>query len=179
MKKMIMSAALIASFSLVSVAFAQSTVTGTLSSGGTSTTTSGGNTVTGTVGSGNALTGTVTSTSTTSTGGGGGGGGGGNGPIVGGGGGGGPDTTVICPNLPNSLFTLPAGYEIVNGVCDPVGTVVTTPGVPNTGGTGTTVPGIPNTGAGGNAQTNDLILTLSGLLGAAAGITLLRRQFAR
>ncbi|HEV3245087.1 MAG TPA: hypothetical protein VG102_01905 [Candidatus Paceibacterota bacterium] len=176
MKKTIIGTAVFCLLALASTAFAQSTVTGTLSSGGSSGSTGSGNTVTGTVGSGNSLTGTVTSPSSSS--GGGGGGGGGNGPPVSNGGGG-PGFTIICPNLPNSLYALPAGYEILNGNCVPIGTVTTTPGVPNTGGTGTTVPGIPNTGAGGNAESNDLILALSGLLGATAGITLLRRQFSR
>lgn len=181
MKKIIISAAVITSLSLASVAFAQSTVTGTLSSGGSSS--SSGNTVTGTVGGGNSLTGTVSSPSTGSTGSGG-GGGGGNGPIVGSGGGGGPSTTVICPNLPNSLYALPAGYEIINGVCDPIGTTIITPtatgaaapGIPNTGAR---APGVPNTGAGGNAAENDFVLAVSGLVGAAAGLALARRQFAR
>lgn len=174
---MIINAAIIGLMSIAPAAFAQSTVTGTLSSGGT--TPASGSTVTGTVGSGNSLTGTVTSPSTSSGGGTSGGGGGGNGPIVGGGGGGGPDTTVICPNLPNSLYTLPSGYEIVDGDCDPIGTVVTTPGIPNTGTTGTTVPGIPNTGAGGNAEENALVLLASGLLGTFASVALLRKHLTR
>jgi hypothetical protein len=165
MKKIIISTAVIGLLSFAPLAFAQSTVTGTLSSGGT--TPANSTSLSGSVGSGNSLTGTVTSPST---------GGGGNGPPVGGGGGGGgSDTTIICPNLPNSLYTLPAGYEIVSGNCDPIGTVVT-PGVPNTG---VTVPGIPNTGAGGNAEENDLVLLASGLLGTFASVALLRKYFIR
>jgi hypothetical protein len=174
MKKILITSAVIGLLSMASVAFAQSTVTGTLSSGGT--TPASGSSLSGTVGSGNSLTGTVTAPST--SGGGGGDTTGSNGPPAGGGGGGGggPGTTLICPNLPNSLYTLPSGYEVIDGNCDPIGTVVTTPGVPNTG---VTVPGIPNTGAGGNAVENDLVLLATGLIGTFAGVALYRRQLVR
>jgi hypothetical protein len=174
MKKILISTAIIGVLSIAPLAFAQSTVTGTLSSGGTTSTSTGSTSLSGSVGSGNSLTGTVTSPST--GGGGGSSGGGGNGPPVGGGGGGGSDTTIICPNLPNSLFTLPAGYQIVNGNCDPVGAVLGASTGPTTG---TSVPGIPNTGAGGNAEENDLVLLASGLLGTFASVALLRKYFVR
>jgi|GEM_PF-2675895 hypothetical protein len=180
MKKILISTAIIGLLSVAPLAFAQSTVTGTLSSGSSATTTStstlsgsvgSGNSLSGTVGSGNSLTGTVTSTSTSSGGGGGGSsGGGGNGPPAGGGGGGGSGATIICPNLPNSLFTLPAGYEIINGNCDPVGSVLGA-------STSTVVPGVPNTGAGGNAEENDLVLLASGLIGTFASVALFRKYF--
>lgn len=199
MKKIIITLAIIGSFAIASAALAQSTVSGTLSSGGAAATTStstslsgsvgSGNTLTGTVspnntltgsvGSGNTLTGTVTSTSS-SSGGGGGGGGGGNGPPAGflGGGGG---VAVICPNLPGSLYTVPAGYVVLDGDCYPAELIGGSgPGIPNTGSEATsTTPGIPNTGAGGNAGMNLIVLAVSGLVGAFGGFSLYRRQFAK
>jgi hypothetical protein len=172
MKKILISTAIIGVLSIAPLVFAQSTVTGTLSSGGTTSTSTGSTSLSGSVGSGNSLTGTVTAPST--SGGGGSSGGGGNGPPVGGGGGGGgPDTTIICPNLPNSLYTLPAGYGITDGNCDPIGTVLGASTGP------VSVPGIPNTGAGGNAEENDLVLLASGLLGTFASVALFRKYFVR
>ncbi|MDR3571518.1 MAG: hypothetical protein P4L81_04970 [Candidatus Pacebacteria bacterium] len=198
MKKNIILAAMIATLSCSSIAFAQSTVSGTLSAGGgaPATTTSSTTTVTGTVTGGNSLTGTVsnpsltgtvgngnslTGTVTGSSGGGGGGGGGGgsigNGPPVGGGGGG-PGYVIVCPNL-SDPYTLPSGYGIVGGNCEPLAAIGGAGGSGNPGGTSTsTSPGIPNTGAGGNAQTTALVLAISGVISTFAGTAVLRRRLA-
>src|SRR5581483_11970640 len=98
-----------------SIAFAQSTVLGTLTGGGSGTTS-----LTGTVtGSTSTLTGTVTGGSS-STGGGG-----------GGGGGGGSNVVDICPNLSGVQSTLPSGYVMQNGTC-----VLSSGSTGGTGGTG-------------------------------------------
>src|SRR6185437_753949 len=147
MKKIIIGTAIASLLAIASPVFAQSTVTGTLSSNGNNTTNSSPS-VTGNVGSGNSLSGTVTAPSTT--------GGGttgaiGNGPPAGGVSGGGSGQVIVCPNLPNNQFSLPAGYEVLNGKCVPIpgngsGTSVT-PSAPNTGVSGTsTDPGCPEHG---------------------------------
>src|SRR3990167_6203960 len=132
----------VALLAFASTAFAQSTVTGTLSSGA-----SGSSTLSGTVGtsSGSTLTGTV-------SGGGGTTGGGGGGGTTGGGGGGGGGTNVvdICPNIAGVQATL-AGDVLQNGNC--VLASGTTGGGTTGGGAGlgtsTETPGGPHTGAGG------------------------------
>ena len=187
---------------MTTFAYAQSTVTGTLTSGsGSSTTTatssssgnslsgtvatSSGNSLTGTVStsSSNTLTGTVVSTSSTPSSGSSGGttggsSGGGNGPpvgAVGGGGGGGSDLIDICPNIDGQQPTLPAGYVLLNGQCVPGSGTGSVLGA-STSTVGT--PGIPNTGAGGNAEGNIVLLIISALVTLGAGVTLLRRHIA-
>jgi len=167
----------LAFLAMSSVAFAQSTVTGTLSSGASGTTT-GTSTVTGTVGSGNSLTGTVVSTTTTSTGGGGGGGGGSasgsNGPPAGGGGGGGGSNIIdICANLSGTQSALPAGYVLVNGNCVLAGTTGSSPGAVLGASTG--IPNLPNTGKGGETTGNELVLALSALIAGGSSLYLFRR----
>lgn len=167
MKKLIVSGLLI--FGVANIAFAQSTVNGTLTSGS-----SGGNStssVTGTVTSpsgGSSITGTVTSP-TTSSGGStsGGGGGGGSSPVV----------TDYCTNIGGVQSSLPAGYGVQNGVCTLLSTSggTVTPTVPNTGGGTTVTPGVPNTGAGGSAAEYALMLTLAGIAAAVSTGYLLRR----
>lgn len=136
-----------------SSAFAQSTVTGTLSAGGNGSSSLSGNV---TNNSSSTLTGTVTG-GTTTTGGGGGGGGGGSGSNI----------TDICPNLAGTQASLPAGYVIQNGNCvlGSTGGTGTTGGT--TGGTGggvlgtSTGPNVPNTGEGGDAAAALVMLGVS------------------
>jgi hypothetical protein len=178
---------------LVSVAWAQSEITGTLTAGATSTsTTTPGGGLTGTVTTppgGGTLTGTVVSP--TNGGGGGGGGGGGSGGNI--------PTTDYCPNIAGVQSSLPTGYGIAaNGDCvllseggaldicaNLAGTQTTVPAgyilsgglcilVDGVGGGGESdgIPGVPNTGAGGSLQLATLAFSL---LTALGGMTLLRR----
>lgn len=131
----------------------------------------GSGSLTGTVGGGSgSLTGTVAPSSSGSAGSSSGGGSTGvasNGPPVGGGGGSG--IIDVCPNLPDTQSTLPAGYELLNGNCDPIGTA-------SGGGSvlgASTGPGIPNTGAGGDAPQTILTLVLS-FATFAGGLLLVR-----
>src|SRR3990167_5644701 len=145
----------VALLAFASTAFAQSTVTGTLSSGA-----SGSSTLSGTVGtsSGSTLTGTVT--------GGGGTTGGGTTGGCGGGGGSGSNIVDICPNIAGVQATL-AGYVLQNGNC--VLASGTTGGGTTGGGavlgTSTETPGVPNTGAGYPIA----LLLLAGSAAAVAG----------
>jgi len=131
----------VALLAFASTAFAQSTVTGTLSSGA-----SGSSTLSGTVGtsSGSTLTGTVT------------------------GGGGGTNVIDICPNIAGIQATL-AGYVLQNGNCVlSSGTGGGTGGGVGGGGgevLGTSTPGIPNTGAGDPMA----LLLLAGSAAAVVG----------
>ena len=149
----------LALLAFASTAYAQSTVTGTLSSGASGgsslsgTVTPSSSTLTGTVTPGtNTLTGTVTSPSTS-----GGSGGGG-----GGGGGGGSDIIDICPNIDGTQSTLPDGYGMVNGNCDPgTGSTGGTSGGGSVLGTSTETPSVPDTGAGGDAAATLVLLGIS------------------
>ena len=178
MKHSLLLTGVVTTLMFASTAFAQSTVTGTLTSGASGTGTSTGTSLSGSVGtSSNSLSGTVVATSTSSTGGGGGGGGtsAGNGPPVSGGGGGsGSGTIDICPNLDGVQSSLPAGYVIVNGNCDPAGTAPTGSVL----GASTNIPNVPNTGEGGNAQTTILTLGLA-LLGTLGGSVYLAQGLRR
>jgi hypothetical protein len=141
-----------------STAFAQSTVTGTLSSGGSNTTTTSSNTVTGTVASTSSTSGNTTGTTGTA------------------GGGSGSNIIDICPNLSGTQNTLPAGYVISGGNCvqnagvtntgtTGTGTGTVTSGATGTGsavlGTSTSNPSVPNTGAGGTFATTLAVLAAS------------------
>lgn len=153
-----------------STAFAQSSVSGTLSSGA-SNPNSSGNSLSGSVApSGNSLSGTVGSSgSTGSTGSAGGGGGGGSGS----------NTVDICPNLGGAQSTLPSGYVIQNGNCIVSSTGGAGGATGSVGGTSagnpgsvlgaSTGPNVPNTGAGGDVAAALLMLGISAL--AAIGGT--------
>lgn len=139
-----------------STVFAQSTVSGTITTGSSS-----GLSGTVTPSSSSTITGTVVSTTTT------GGGGGG-----GGGGGSGTNTIDICSNIAGTQSTLPSGYVLSGGNC------IVDPNAGSTGGTGgstsggvlgtdTSTPNVPNTGEGGTASG---VLALLLAAGAAAAL---------
>ena len=170
----------LAMLALASTAYAQSTVTGTLSSGASSgsslsgTVTPSSSTLSGTVSpSTNTLTGTVTSPSTGSSGGGGGGGGGGN-----------SNPVDICPNLDGVQSTLPSGYGLQNGTCVALSGTGTGGGTSGGGtggggvvlGTTTGTPNVPNTGAGGDAATTLALLGVSAIAAAAGARYLIKQR---
>ena len=145
----------VALLAFASTAFAQSTVTGTLSSGA-----SGSSTLSGTVGtsSGSTLTGTVS-----------------------GGGGGGTNVVDICPNIAGVQATL-AGYVLQNGNCVLAsGTTGGTGGGVGGGGgevLGASTPGVPNTGEGGTSSAALLILAASAAaIAGSAGYLFRKRLF--
>ena len=152
MKKTIITLIGLALFAAASVAGAQSTVTGTLSSGNSGSTTLSG-TVTGS--SNNTLSGTVVSPPGTGTSG---------GSSGGGGTGSGSNVVDICPNIDGVQPTL-TGYVMQNGLC--VAAAAGTGGTRGGAvlGTETETPNVPNAGAGTDAAAL-LALALSALLAA-------------